>query len=304
MKIGLTSYSLNADLSAGRKTILDAMKFAKEQGAEHFEIVPSSYCTFYDDGAHEFNEELIKSVRELSKELSLPLSNYAIGADLVSGDDNRRAAETERVKHHVEAAAKLGMHSLRHDISFMRPSASDAPNVFEALLPTAAKCTREITDYAETLGINTLVENHGFFFNGSDRMIRLFNAVDSDNFGILLDCGNFICVEEDPLVAVKKCVGIAKMVHLKDFYIRRLDGIRSTPELYAGRGPWFMSLGGEYMLRGSIVSQGDLDIPSTVETLKKSGYDGYVSIEFEGMEDCSAASAAGMSAAKYLLERA
>ena len=64
-----------------------------------------------------------------------------------------------------------------------------------------------------------------------------------------------------------------------------------------------MSVNGEYMLRGSIVSQGDLDIPHTIETLKKSGYDGYVSIEFEGMEDCSTASAAGMTAAKYLLGR-
>ena len=38
MKIGLTSYSLNADIMSGRKTILDAMRFAAENGAEHMEI--------------------------------------------------------------------------------------------------------------------------------------------------------------------------------------------------------------------------------------------------------------------------
>ena len=68
MKIGLTSYSLNADIMSGRKTILDAMRFAAESGAEHMEIVPFGF-TLYDDGRDEFNQPLIDSIRQTAEAL-------------------------------------------------------------------------------------------------------------------------------------------------------------------------------------------------------------------------------------------
>ena len=91
MKIGLTSYSLNADIMSGRKTILDAMRFAAENGAEHMEIVPFGF-TLHDDKTGEFNESLIGEIRELSAALSLPLSNYAVLANLLSDDAGETAA--------------------------------------------------------------------------------------------------------------------------------------------------------------------------------------------------------------------
>jgi sugar phosphate isomerase/epimerase len=75
------------------------------------------------------------------------------------------------------------------------------------------------------------------------------------------------------------------MVHFKDFY-------RRSPQSDLGEG-WFKSKAG-YFLRGSIVGQGDIDIPSAVKIIKGSGYDGFVSIEFEGMEDCKTGSRIGM----------
>jgi hypothetical protein len=47
---------------------------------------------------------------------------------------------------------------------------------------------------------------------------------------------------------------------------------------------WFQSRGGNY-LRGSIIGHGDVPVRQCVEILKRSGYDGYLAIEFEGMED-------------------
>ena len=68
MKIGLTSYSLNADIMSGRKTILDAMRFAAKSGAKHMEIVPFGF-TLYDDGRDEFNQPLIDSIRQTAEAL-------------------------------------------------------------------------------------------------------------------------------------------------------------------------------------------------------------------------------------------
>jgi sugar phosphate isomerase/epimerase len=44
-------------------------------------------------------------------------------------------------------------------------------------------------------------------------------------------------------------------------------------------------MAGKY-LRGAILGQGDLDIPMIIGDIKRSGFDGDIFIEYEGMEDC------------------
>jgi len=303
MKIGLTSYSMNNYICDGIMSILDVMRFAKEKGAEHIELVPFGF-TLHDDATGEFNEALIADIKALSKEIDLPLSDYAVLGDLLKMDVDARRAEVERLKRHIDVAAKLGLKQMRHDISsFRRPLESNTPTAFEREFPIAVETCRELADYAAQYGITTLVENHGFFVNGSDRVIRLIEAVERDNFGLLLDTGNFTCVDEDTKVAVKKCAPYAKMVHLKDFYIRRADRLTGNGGLFrCDSGCWFSSNSGEYMLRGSILAQGDLDVWASLGFIRDAGYDGYVSVEFEGMEDGKIGSESGMAAARYILE--
>ena len=304
MKIGLTSYSLNADIVSGKKSILDALRFAAKNGAEHMEIVPFGF-TLYDDKAGEFNDALIADIRECAAELSLPLSNYAVLANLLQEDADGRRAEVERLKRHIDVAHRLGCPMMRHDISsFRRPLEENTPLAFEKMFPYAVETARELADYAAAYGITTLLENHGFFVNGSDRIIRLIDAVGRPNYGLLLDTGNFACVDEDPLVAVKKCAPLAKMVHLKDFYLRRADRLTGVGGLFrCDAGSWFSTNSGETMLRGSILGQGDLDVWRTLALIRDSGYDGYLSVEFEGMEEGETGSIVGMHAARYILER-
>ena len=48
-------------------------------------------------------------------------------------------------------------------------------------------------------------------------------------------------------------------------------------------GSWFETLGG-MLLRGAVLGQGDLPVRKVVREIVSSGFDGPVSIEFEGME--------------------
>lgn len=134
--------------------------------------------------------------------------------------------------------------------------------------------------------------NHGQYIQASDRIIRLITEVNRPNFRTTLDVGNFWCVDEDPLTAVQKIIPYASMVHLKDFYYRRAY-------LDPGEG-WFQTASGNH-LRGSILGQGDLDLRHILRCIQHAGYEGNVSIEFEGMEDCKLGSRIGMDNAKRLL---
>ena len=174
---------------------------------------------------------------------------------------------------------------MRHDISF-RPPAEATVEQFEADLPILIEGCQRIADYADRYGITTSIENHGFYVQASDRIRRLIHLVDRPNFKTTLDTGNFLCVDEDPVAAVKHNLPVASMVHVKDFYVRRASSYNP------GEG-WFKTMSGNH-LRGAITGHGDIPLQDILSAIKHSGYDGYISIEFEGLEECKKAARISM----------
>jgi len=268
MKLGISSYSLYQAMHQGRMTIEEALDWVAELGAAHIEIVPGLGFDFIED------PDLEKRLVERAAKLSLTLSNYAIGANFITDNEESYDAEIKRVISEVDRAARLGIKLMRHDVASREDTSILRFN--EDLEKVAAAC-RRIADHAAGYGITTSVENHGYYVQASDRVQTLVHAVDRPNFKTTLDVGNFVCVDENPLTAVANNLPYASMVHIKDFYIRPA---RRNP----GEG-WFRSAGGSY-LRGAIAGQGDLDLVEIIGLVKSSGYDGFLSIEYEGMEDC------------------
>ena len=144
-----------------------------------------------------------------------------------------------------------------------------------------------------------MIENHGFFVNGCDRVERVLNGVDDANYRLLLDTGNVICVDEDPAAAAVRLAARAELVHLKDFYVRRQDPGDATQ--FDCGGSWFRSAGGRY-LRGAILGQGDLDVYGALAALQRAGFAGSLMIEFEGMEASDYASAVSLAIARRILQ--
>jgi sugar phosphate isomerase/epimerase len=144
------------------------------------------------------------------------------------------------------------------------------------MLPTLVENIRAVTAYGEKLGIRTCTENHGYIAQDSDRVERLVNAVAHDNYGLLVDMGNFACVDEDSALAVSRVAPYAFHVHAKDF-------IKHPFASKVAKG--FQSRGCNY-LEGCAVGEGDIPVEQCIAILRRAGYDGYVSIEFEGAGDC------------------
>ena len=59
--------------------------------------------------------------------------------------------------------------------------------------------------------------------------------------------------------------------------------MKSGSGIKPGNG-FFKSRGGNY-LRGAIVGHGDVPVQQCISILKRVGYDGFIAIEFEGMEE-------------------
>ncbi|MGO4695894.1 sugar phosphate isomerase/epimerase family protein [Paenibacillus sp. 2TAB26] len=267
MKLGISTYSLYNALRTGEMTIQDVIVYIASIGGEHVEIVPLGFNLTE-------NPELIEVIKKQAQESGVEISNYAVGANFSGLNEEQFEQELDRLKREVDIAAALGVKKMRHDVA---SSQNLSISNFLLELPKLAKACQAVADYAATFGITTSVENHGYFIQHSDRVQALIEVVDRPNFKTTLDVGNFLCVDENPLAAVKNNVSLASMVHIKDFYYRP-----STEN--PGEG-WFKSKGGNW-LRGAIVGHGDIAMPQVLRAVKESGYDDYISIEFEGLEDC------------------
>lgn len=296
MRIGLSSYSLDREIESGRTTLFEAIDWAAENGAECLELVPFAF-RFDDAETGEINYELIDQVKKHAAKAGIALCNYSVLADFCK-EGEALEKEIARVCHEVDIAAALGLSQMRHDVSgFRRPQAENTLPYFEKWLPVMAGAAKRVCEHGREVGVMTLIENHGFFANGCDRVERIIDMVNDDNYGLLLDTGNIVCVDEDASVAASVLAPRTKMVHLKDFYIRTRDP--GDAKLFDCAGTWFRSRGGKY-LRGSILAQGDLDVYAMLSALKHAGYDGDIVIEFEGLEDAKYACAVGMQNARRI----
>lgn len=288
MKFGVSSYSFSRLVASGQMTQIDVVRKTREMGFDFIEIAGLALP------AGETPEAFATTIRDTCAEIGLEVRNYTIGADFLKGSNGDWKAEVNRLEGELKIASLLGVSGMRHDATSGFPAGHTGPRGFDDALPTLAAGCRAVTEKAAALGIRTMVENHGFFCQDSDRVEKLVNAVNHPNFGLLIDMGNFLCADEDPARAVGRVAAHGVHVHAKDFHVRA--GERPNP----GAG-WFRSRSGNY-LRGAIIGHGDVPVQTCIAIMKGVGYTGGLSIEFEGMEAPVEAIAIGLQNLRRLAE--
>ena len=269
MKFSVSSYSFQRLLNSEKYTQLDLIGVAKEMGFDGIEFID----LMPTDGMSDL--EYAAVLRDAAEKAGIEIVAYTIGADFLG--EKGWEAEAQRLFGQVDVAEALGAKLMRHDATGGFKGEDAKYKSFDSALPVLANGCRMVTEYAAKKGIATMVENHGYFCQDSVRVEKLVNEVANPNFGLLVDMGNFMCADDEPAKAVGTVAKYAKHVHAKDFHKKSGNG----PD--PGDG-FFRTRGGDY-LRGAVVGHGDVPVYQCVQTLKRSGYDGYVTIEFEGVED-------------------
>jgi sugar phosphate isomerase/epimerase len=123
-------------------------------------------------------------------------------------------------------------------------SADPAPEAFPSLVHLTAE-----------FGVNIAIHNHG---PGSryDKIDSVWNAIKDRpaRIGACVDTGHFLRSKEDPVRAIELFGDRVHGVHLKD--------VKDATQF-------------------KILGQGDLDVSGTLRALKKIGFDGILSLEYE-----------------------
>ena len=162
-------------------------------------------------------------------------------------DQNKRTQSIENHYKWVEAAKFLGCHSIRVN--------ARSEGSYDDQIELASDGLRRLTEFGDTLGINTIVENHGGLSSNGKWLAAVMKKVDHPRVGTLPDFGNFR-IEGDELYdryqGMEELMPYAKAVSAKSH---------------------------EFDNNGNEVHS---DYYQMMEIVFKSNYHGYVGIEYEG----------------------
>lgn len=268
MKASVSLYSFNQYIRAGKLDVFGAIDKAAEMGFEGME-----FTVLLPDAPKNERIGYARKVRAAVEAHGMAVVAYLVSAHLWNSDGDLLRQEIERVKNEIDIAEALGAPLFRHDLTTELDKAG-AGRSFIGMIPHLAETVREIADYAAAKGIRTCSENHGYIAQDSYRLEMLCAAVNHDNYGILADFGNFMFADEDSAVAVSRLANFAFHAHAKDF---------------------LPSVGGTFVTRTGnritpvAIGDGTVPVKRCLGILARAGYDGWVTIEYEGTEDCISA---------------
>ena len=179
-KISLAEWSLHRTLLAGKLDNLDFPKTAKREfGIEAVEYVNQ----FFKDKAKDadYLGELAKRSADEG------VTNVLVMCDGLGnlGDPDDKA-RTKAVENHfpwVEAAKRLGCHSIRVNAA--------SKGTFEEQQKLAADGLSRLSEFAGQMDMNVIVENHGGLSSNGEWLAGVMKLVGRANCGTLPDFGNF-----------------------------------------------------------------------------------------------------------------
>ena len=189
----------------------------------------------------------------------------SIHQDFVAPEPAERARHVQHTLHCMEQAHEMGIPCIRlnsgrwgtiEDFDELMANRGEEPplpghpeeEATRWCIDSIEKCLPR----AAELGVVLALEIHWGLTRTPEGLLRILDAIDSPWLGALMDTGNFL---EDPYEKLERIAPRTVFVQAKTYF---------------GGGEWYTL---------------DLDYARIARILRDAGYNGYVSLEFEGKED-------------------
>jgi sugar phosphate isomerase/epimerase len=260
MKLSLSMWSVVETVKAGKMTLPQFIDFASTQNVKGIELLDY----FWKDEKRE-----IPQAKKQAADKGLEIGVYSIGNDFFQPDAAARAQQLEAVKHGVDVANELGVNLVRVFSGSYREG-----YILEQGIGWVIDGLSQAARYAEQNHVTLALENHGLIAGRSDQVKDIISKVNSPALRANIDTGNFLLVGQNPTEAARMLASLAALVHLKDF---RKPDPGQTVHVYRG-------LDGS-TFTGAVTGEGMVDLPAIVSILREAGYNGWLSLEYEGPDD-------------------
>ena len=248
-KISLAQWSINRPLFSGKMQHLDFAKIAKSVGIDAIEYVNQFFMDKAKDTAY-LREMNARATGEGVTQVLIMCDNEG---NLGDPDPAKRQSAVENHYKWVEAAKFLGCHTIR-----VNGYSSGTPEEQKKLV---ADGMRKLCEFADPIGINVVIENHGGLSSNARWLVETITAANHPRAGTLPDFGNFRIggpTKNNPDAKVESYdsyVGVREMMPLA-------KGVSVKPRVWDAKG-----------------NSSDIDLLKMMKIVVDAGYRGHCGIE-------------------------
>ena len=264
LPIGLSTYSLWRFRNDEFKDVGKCIDFAGELGFDGVEIL------LYQISQTELlSRAALQDIKRRALRSGLALYGMSTHQGFVSPDAQVRRQNIELTIGQIELCYALGIPTMRvntgrwgtsknfDELMANRGIEPPLPGYTEEDgFPWVIDALERCLPTAEKCGVVLGLENHWGLGLTPEGVLRIVDAIDSPWLQVTLDTGNFL---ENPYEKLEKLAPKTVLLQAKTYY---------------GGGEWYTL---------------DLDYQKVGELMRKANYRGWVSLEFEGKEDCRTA---------------
>ncbi len=279
MKVSVSMYSLATTVQKENWSVLDFIDYAKRISLDGVELLD-----FYWENPGDMEQE-IESVKKALKKNNLKVSAYDVSNNFVKDSKEEQDKEVLKVLDGIQVAKKLGTNIVRVFCGDLHKNLS-----FENGAELIVNALRRCAEVAEKEKVYLALENHGLLAGKSTQVNNIIREVNSPYVKSTFDTGNFLLVHEPPEEAFEQMKSDIVHVHFKDFREKeeneQLKGFHSTEGIE---------------LIGVIPGDGKVNLEYIVNGLKEIQYTGWLSIEYEGVEDARLANEEAVNRLRKLL---
>jgi sugar phosphate isomerase/epimerase len=245
LKLSIAAYSYR-DYLTGKKSpklnLFEFVELAADMGLDGVE--PTSYY-FPPDVTLDY----LNRLKLHAFTLGLDISGTAVGNNFCLPPGANRDEQITLVERWIDRAAELDAPVIRIFAGNVSRGTSE-----EQAVTWAIEGINAVLPHAAKKGIVLALENHGGITSTPEQIFKLVKAIDSPNFGVNLDTGNFR--GSDPYAEIAQLAPYAMNVQVKT-EIKR-SGAKSNEEA---------------------------DLSRIIGILREARYSGYVVLEYEAAED-------------------
>ncbi len=256
-KLSLAQWSLHRYVEEKKNSPFHFASQAKEMGFEGLEYVSQLYK--YEIEKLGF-DVVIDSLNKISKKESMQNILIMVDdeGDLADPDENKRNQAVENHKKWVDAASKLGCHSIR-----VNTFGTNDPEIWKT---TVVDGLRKLSEYAATKNINVLCENHGWLSSNPVELMKAINEVNMENCGTLPDFGNW---------CVKRADVNEKWGDCAEVYPDKYEGTKMMM-------PAAMAVSAKSYDFDEAGNETTIDYVKMLQIVKDAKYTGFIGVEYEG----------------------
>ena len=272
LRLSLAQWSLHRTFQSGELNAADFARIAKSEfGLDAVEYVNGFYREKGTDQA--FWQEMLQKSQDHG------VKNLLIMVDEEGDLGNPKDTESQKaVENHfkwVDAAKILGCHSIR--VNAFGEGTKD--EVRKAMVQSLGK----LCAYAAESDIHVLIENHGLYSSDPFWIKSIIEELKAPNLGTLPDFGNWCLSAKWGSTQADDCTEV----------FDRYEGVRTLLPFAKGVSAKSYS----FDERGE---QPKIDYKKMLGIVKESGFEGYIDIEYEGMQQTEPE---GIRLTKQLIER-